>query len=85
MQPFQIKYEAAAKRLKIPIKELLKEAGISWATWWRWQKGSNPNIGTLNRLDAVIAKHKESKTAMRLKKIESLKKQISKLEKLSFK
>lgn len=51
--------QARADALGIPIAELLKRAGISRVTWWRWSTGRfQPRAGTVERIEAVLNRRK---------------------------
>jgi transcriptional regulator with XRE-family HTH domain len=47
--------EERANKLGLPVRELLKRAGVNRATWWRWKKGRySPRQATAERIERAL-------------------------------
>lgn len=55
--------EERARKLGIPVRELLKRAGVNRATWWRWKsRRYSPRQATAEKIESVLAAAKPKKS-----------------------
>lgn len=58
--PLVVELQTRMFRARMNPNEVAKEAGIGRATWWRWTKGTRPNLATLDRMVGVVARRESA-------------------------